>query len=319
VLKDHFAKTTEAALRLTRGQILAAGTVLIVSLCYAVAAPAPKRVVARQKSTISPERTGKSQDLPRQCKVVASRIAELGETDWTVCVHPPFVLAGDFPAEELDQIYDETIAPAVRVLQIDYFDQEPAEPITILVTASEDAFRRMAGHFGRTRRTEYSGLYYRAQRTILVNWQSGSGTVTHELTHALAHADFPTMPEWFDEGLASLHEEAELSAEGRHLLGRDNWRVRFLVEAEKRGCWKSVAQLLDQPFADPDVAALDYALARYLCLFLQERGLLPAYYRKCRSLSDSDPAGRTALVKLLQSNDLNDLDHEFHAWVLERN
>jgi hypothetical protein len=317
--KNRIAEIAEAALRLSRGQTLAAGTVLIVGLCYAVAAPAPQRATGRPQLPASRWTSDANPDRPRTCEDAVARVAALGERDWTVRVHPPFVLAGDLSAKELDQIHDGTIQPAARVLQLDYFDREPTEPITILILSSEDGFRRVSRHFGRNQqRTEYSGLYHRAQRTILINLQTGLGTVTHELTHGLAHADFPAMPEWFDEGLASLHEESEFSANGQRLLGRDNWRIRFLLEAEKRGCWKSVSELLDQPFADPNVAALDYALARYVCLYLQERGLLPAFYRKCRSLNDTDPTGRAALLKLLPEAGLDELERDFRTWVLRR-
>src|SRR5262249_10398086 len=145
-----------------------------------------------------------------------------------------------------------------------------------------------------------------------------AGTVAHELTHALAHADFPQMPEWFDEGLASLHEESAFSPDGRHLVGGENWRIRFLKEAEARGCWKSIRELLAEPFAEPEIASLDYALARYFCLYLQEQGLLPAFYRKCRTLCDADPTGEMALRQLHGGKSLDEIDREFRAWVNAR-
>ena len=66
-------------------------------------------------------------------------------------------------------------------------------------------------------------------------WRQGRD-VAHELTHALGHFDFPEMPEWFDEGLASLHEDARFSDD--HLDdGVPNWRRRYLLLAcRKANC-----------------------------------------------------------------------------------
>jgi hypothetical protein len=207
------------------------------------------------------------------------------------------------------------VVPVVHALQVDYFDREPRTPISLLVLSCDDAFREALERAGHGQQPEYSGLYVRSDRTVLVNLSAGAGTLTHELTHALAHADCPDLPEWLDEGLASLHEEADFGPDGLHLIGRDNWRIRFVQEADRRGCLEPLDQLLSRPFARRTSAALDYALARYLCLFLQERGLLPAYYRKCRSLITVDPTGRLALERLFSGRSIDDVDREFREWL----
>lgn len=259
-----------------------------------------------------------SADLALHCQTVADALRTRCEDSWAIQVFPPFILAGDLSAERLETVYQETVAATTRALQIDYFDREPDVPITVLMLSTDDSYRQALKHFGQSRRAEYAGLYQREERTILLNLSTGGGTLSHELTHALAHADFPQMPEWFDEGLASLHEEAEFSTDGLHLMGRDNWRLRFLHEAEDRERWKSVGRLLAEPFAEPDVAALDYALARYLCLFLQERGLLPAFYRKCRGDIDGDATGETALLRVFPGKSLVEIDRDFRDWLQAR-
>jgi hypothetical protein len=305
-------------LKLPRALSLTLGTALIIGICYAAAAP-----VRHHSSTTANSPSGTDQrriqaDLALRCRAVAENLRTDGEDSWAIRVFPPFILAGDLPAERLETVYQETVALTTRALQIDYFDREPEVPITVLMLSTDESYRQALQRFGQSRRGEYAGLYQREERTILLNLSTGVGTLSHELTHALAHADFPQMPEWFDEGLASLHEEAEFSADGLHLLGRDNWRLRFLHEAEDRERWKSLGRLLAEPFAEPDVAALDYALARSLCLFLQERGLLPAFYRKCRGDIDGDTTGETALLRLFPGQSLVEIDREFRAWLHAR-
>ena len=41
-----------------------------------------------------------------------------------------------------------------------------------------------------------------------MNIGTGGGTLVHELTHSLIAFDFPHVPDWFNEGLASLPSDA---------------------------------------------------------------------------------------------------------------
>lgn len=305
-------------MRLPRGLSLLAGTVGIVGVCYALAAPARRESVSSSRSITPLISEGNGIGIEQRCCIAAEKLRRGGTSHWTTLVRPPFVLTGDLSAEQMNDLCRETILPTSRALDRDYFDRSPAEPIVLVVLATEDSYRSALASIGQLRRAEYSGLYQRDQRTIWVNLSTGVGTLAHELTHALAHADFPEMPEWFDEGLASLHEESEFSPDGRHLVGGDNWRLEFLKEADARGCWKPLRQLLEQPFAQPDVAALDYAMARYVGLFLQERGLLAAYYRRCRDLIATDSTGQSALLSLFPGLTLEDIDQEFRDWVRTR-
>lgn len=297
---------------------LTLGPLLLVSLCYLVAAPARPAAVPMESGDGSHESVIDADEWQRRCQRTAETLRQRSRLEWSILVQPPFVLTGDLSREGLEALYEETIAPTALALEVDYFDQGPRAPIALIVLSSDEKYRAAMKRFGHARREEYSGLYAREERTVILNLSTGAGTVAHELTHALAHADFPNMPEWFDEGLASLHEESEFSEDGRHLFGRDNWRVRFLHEAEQRGCWKPFERLLTNPFAEPDRAALDYALARYLCLYLQEHGVLSAYYRKCRGQIAHDATGREALLRIFPGQTLAEIDADFRAWLLER-
>ncbi|TDO82824.1 hypothetical protein EV143_10284 [Flavobacterium chryseum] len=55
------------------------------------------------------------------------------------------------------------------------------------------------------------------------------GTLKHELIHLLIRSRFNFIPEWFEEGLASLYEESRFDASD-NLLGKENWRGILLKE-----------------------------------------------------------------------------------------
>ncbi len=289
---------------------LIVGPLLLIGLCYAVAAPS--RTAAPPPFPVTPaSSSAASTDLPIACEHRLRELLGRLEGDWQTLVRAPFVMVSDLSASHLNQLFEQTILPTERALRIDYFDRHPEAPVTLLILSTEETYRRTVEQFGHARQAEYSGLYAREQRTVLVNLSTGAGTLAHELTHALAHADFPDMPEWFDEGLASLHEDAEFSADRLHLLGQSNWRLRFLCEADERDCWKTVEKLWQRRFAEPDIAALDYALARNFCLYLQQQGVLASFYRKCRT--GSPP--QSALREVIPGKSPADFDQDFRVWV----
>jgi hypothetical protein len=230
-------------------------------------------------------------------------------------VHTPFVIVGDIDAARLERIYRETIVPARRALAIAFFDRPPDQPVTIVLLSGDEAYEHCVLALEGHRRAAYAGYYERKERRLVVNLDTGEGTLAHELTHALAHFDFPEMPEWFDEGLASLFEEARFSEDRLHITGRGNWRSRDLLPALRDGTLQPLESLISQTRVRADHQAIDYAQARYFCLYLQQRGLLEAYYRKFRSGAASDATGSKTLRDLFAVNDLTSVDSDFRKWA----
>ena len=246
---------------------------------------------------------------------MANGLSQRLPAGWNVVVHEPFVLGGDCRSDSLDATYRETIMPTTRALNIQYFDHAPTWPITILLCSTDASYRECNQRLEARERSEYSGIYSRTEHRLVVNVATGDGTLAHELTHALAHADFPTLPEWLDEGLASLHEECEFSADGLRLVGLDNWRGTALRDACQRKPLRSVRDLASHRFAAADRAATDYAHARYFCLFLQERQLLEPFYRKCRSRAETDPTGLDSLCELFAATHSREIEVQFTEWL----
>jgi len=63
----------------------------------------------------------------------------------------------------------------------------------------------------------------------------------------------------------------------------------------------------------------NYAQARYLCYYLQERGLLRKYYRAFHASHKEDPSGYETLKKTLglRDSDMPAFKKEWSAWVLK--
>lgn len=110
-----------------------------------------------------------------------------------------------------------------------------------------------------------------------------TGTLHHELTHLALRRTIPDAPPWLDEGLAALYEVAE-RRDGR-LVGLPNWRgkvIRMYAEflpAREELLGADWAAFDGEPFA----GGPRHAMARYLVLFLQEHGWLPAVVRGWRA------------------------------------
>lgn len=230
-------------------------------------------------------------------------------------IRTPFVLAGNLPEHELARWHAEMIGPATAALDAAYFARSPDQPITVLLLADESSYSACAQQLFGERDVSVYGYYKPRQRTLVMNISTGSGTLVHELTHALIDFDFPRVPDWFNEGLASLHEQCRFRRDGSGIDGLVNWRLPILQQALADGTLRPIVEMIDDAVFRGPREAVNYAQARYLCLFLQERGLLEEYFRRFRAAQDTDPRGRETLRVVLGDRTWNEIDAEFRAWV----
>lgn len=289
----------ESSPGITANQVVAAET-------GAPASPATKTEVKAR---------GASQ-LDVECTKTADKLRPQLGRECAILVREPFVLAGDMSEAELDGWHQKTIAPAARALARCYFRTVPSKPITVLLFSGEASYDRYARKlFGETGVSVY-GYYKPDRRTLVMNISTGGGTLIHELTHALIDFDFPDVPDWFNEGLASLHEQCRFKPNAAGLEGLPNWRLPGLQKAiteGKLGTLEAVMQ--NDDFRGADVGR-NYAQARYFCLYLQEKGLLEEYYRRLKEGHEKDPRGIAAAKSLFEPERWTTLDREFQAWVL---
>jgi hypothetical protein len=150
-----------------------------------------------------------------------------------------------------------------------------------------------------------------------MNIATGGGTLVHEIVHPFMAANFPACPSWFNEGLASLYEQCR--DDNGHIHGDTNWRLTGLQQAIQRGRvppFKQLCGTSTREFYDDD-RGTNYAQARYLCYYLQERGLLVKYYHAFRKNAETDPTGYETLQTLLGERDMTAFQDRWEQYVLK--
>lgn len=254
-------------------------------------------------------------ELARDCQQTAERLSARLGSNCNVVVRPPFVVAGDRSAEGLNAYCRDTIEPVARALWTCYFDHKPDRPVSLVLLSDEKTYRQEAQRLDGEERSAYYGYIQRDERRIVINLATGDGTLAHELTHALSSFDFPDMPEWFDEGLAALHEESDFSDDGLQLTGLHNWRLALLRDAQQRNSAPSLEWLVKNHSFRGEGEGLNYALVRYFCMYLQDRDMLSHFYRKFRGNVGNDPEGLETLRVLLGVESAAEIDRDFAAWL----
>jgi hypothetical protein len=282
--------------------------VLLLSSATTFADDATDRLAERRAIRVTPELAVKCDQLLEKWK------ARFDEERFNYLVAPPYVIAGNGPPEKLRRYRDGTILAATRCLQKQFFKTPPAEPVLILLFESEGPYKRLAKKWFADNDVPYYG-YFRHDNVMVMNVGTGTGTLVHELTHALIKPDFPTVPGWFNEGLASLYEQCSIAFDDT-IKGHENWRLPGLQKALKAGKLRPLAELIaDRKFYRPDLVGVNYAQARYLMFYLQEKKLLQPYYAGFRDTAKDDPTGLEALKAVIAPQSLEAFEKDWRDWV----
>ncbi len=246
-----------------------------------------------------------------------SRIKELKgqlSSDFTVNAHSYFVITSNLSESETEKITGNTIDKAVDCFYNDYFSKKPDDVTTIFLFKNDETYRYWAKKlYGDDDLSKY-GYYKPYERTMLMNINTGTGTLVHEMTHALVRYDFEDIPSWFNEGLGSLYERCSLS--NRQILGYVNWRLPALQDAINDKSYTSLNALVQTSSNEfyGDRSDVNYSQARYLCMYLQENGMLKKYYKLFRDTYNSDNTGKTQLEKVTGKS-ITELDADYVSWV----
>ncbi len=236
--------------------------------------------------------------------------------DFVIVVEPPFVVVGNGGAKAVRRSAEHTVRWAVERLGRDFFDRAPKVLLTIWLLSDRASYELWARRLtGEAPDTPY-GFYTRRHKALVMNIATGGGTLVHEIVHPFVEANLPGCPAWLNEGLGSLFEQS--SERDGHIVGLTNWRLEGLQDALRK---KSVPTLRALVATDDDTfygrdSGRNYAQARYLLYWLQERGLLQRFWRGYGRTRGEDPSGWSALVATVGKSALPELDRAFRAFVL---
>lgn len=242
---------------------------------------------------------------------------KLPSQEFEIVVERPFVVVGDGGRRAVEENAREIVRWAVTLLKKDYFTKDPEEILDIWLFKDSASYTRHArALFGSEPTTPY-GYYSPAHKSLVMNIETGGGTLVHEIVHPFVEANFPDCPAWLNEGLGSLYEQS--GEQDGHIVGYTNWRLPALQRAIRRGGLTPFEKLLaldGRAFYDDDPYGTNYAQARYLCYYLQERGLLTRFYRDFYTNRAADPTGFETLKKVLDEPDMEAFQKRWEKFVL---
>jgi hypothetical protein len=212
---------------------------------------------------------------------------------------------------------------ALQALFNDRLSTRPDRPVTIYVFPAQAQYeaycaRRFKGTPTASQCTEALGFYHHETRELFANLGPGLPTLSHELVHPLVESDFPRAPLWLNEGLGALFEKPVFPRPGE-IHGEKNWRLPELRAAMASKSRREATRLealfrmSDPGFHEGD-ENLHYAVARYACQWLDERGKLWAFYRAWRDSVGDDPTGEMAFERVMGETTVG-AEGEWEAWV----
>ncbi len=258
------------------------------------------------------------ESAPRQA-VLPKTLADLRQSagDDYLCVQRGnFLVAGDLGLLDYEYLVDGVLDYCAAALIRVFFDKGPVfdKIVNIFVFKDYDSYESGLRRFLGMDPISPYGHYGHSQKYIVINYETGPGTMVHELTHALMSEDFPEAPIWLAEGMASLYEHCR--AEGDILRGDDNWRLPELKAALDLNALTPLPTLLAMPPSTFRGAgeSLNYAQARYFCKYMEEMGLLPNVYKAFRDRFNQDPTGMRFVVQAF-GKPLETVEGAWKRWI----
>ena len=246
-----------------------------------------------------------------------TQLAKQAPAEFTAVVQPPFIVLGDESPEVVHRRVTQTVKWAVDKLKQDYFQRDPQEIIDIWLFRDNASYTNHAHVlFSETPTTRF-GYYSASHHALIMNIGTGGGTLVHEIVHPFMRANFPNCPAWFNEGLASLYEAS--AEKNGHIQGLINWRLKGLEKAIKEGrtiSFQKLTSMTEGEFYGGDTYSQHYAQARYLCYYLQEKGLLVKYYHQFVAAAQADPTGYGTLKLILRERDMQAFKKKWEEFVL---
>jgi hypothetical protein len=239
---------------------------------------------------------------------------------FNIAIEPPFVVIGDAPATRVARYAGGTVKWAVSRLKKGFFKKDPNEILDIWLFSTEKVYRKYAWEIFRDKPSTHFGYYSSVDKALIMNISTGGGTLVHEIVHPFVEANFPACPAWFNEGLGSLYEQS--GSRGGDIVGLTNWRLAGLqkaIKAKRVPSFKTITATTQHQFYSEDKGT-NYAQARYLCYYLQEKRLLRKFYKDFVANRKTDPTGYETLKKTLglkTDKEMQIFKKKWEAYVLK--
>jgi len=241
----------------------------------------------------------------------------LPSKEFSIVIQEPFVVVGDEEEVMVKQRAENTVKWAVDRLKQDFFAQDPEQILEIWLFKDKLSYEKHTQLIFKDKPTTPFGYYSPTHKALIMNIATGGGTLVHEIVHPFIEANFPACPSWLNEGLGSLYEQS--GEENGHIRGYTNWRLPGLQEAIKADTvpsFKALTGTSPNAFYN-DGRGTNYAQARYLCYYLQQKGLLVKFYKEFYANQKTDPTGYTTLQKVLGETDMDQFKKRWEKFVLD--
>lgn len=256
----------------------------------------------------------KDADYTEHVRKLRERLPHEG---FTIIVQKPFVVVGDERASVVRRRAEGTVKWAADRLKESFFDADPLHILDIWLFKDEESYEKHALQlFGSKPGTPF-GYYSSTDRALVMNISTGGGTLVHEIVHPFVEANVPNCPAWFNEGLGSLYEQCR--DKGGKIWGLTNWRLSGLQKAireDRVPSFEKLTAMSDHEFYDLDKGT-NYAQARYLLYYMQEKRLLRRYYRAYLENRKDDPTGFETLKTILDESDMDAFKERWQEFVLK--
>jgi len=156
------------------------------------------------------------------------------------------------------------------------------------------------------------GFYIPSRDMIVVNADTGLGTLTHELAHHFTDCGFDYRPvEWIREGIATYFEKfiGHLDEDGKLHITFGYFSNERLPQAKEIIHKFTFSQLIGR-------GGFPQALIRSFVMFLHKKGKFIEFARIAAAESVDDPFGLGALERVY-NKPLDEIEAEWKQWVLE--
>lgn len=237
--------------------------------------------------------------------------------------------------EEHLMVLGTRIDEFIEFMRVAYSLEPPPTYITIHLFPSIGELRAGAMRLhGMAANEATLGYSFSNDRSIVAMLTTtAAGTLLHEVSHMLVHESFGSVPQWLDEGVASLYETA--TASGGLYFGEPNWRSRVFAQLRPRHSQVTLRDVViapwfsDEPLTHRDLGERVYdqeqqayllAYARMFALYLQETRSLRKVFDAFRNRGTPEeyvPA-RERAVRLLEGAigaSIGDIEARFMTWA----